>query len=196
MFDGSAARKIGYDYEKEIELIFRKAGYLTRRISGSVDFGVDIIASKSGEKDIAIQCKSTRTVKAAVKSVQEVYAGGRYYDIERFVVVCNYGFTANAKNMASRLGVYLFNPNDGEFCYPKDIEKYACELIPICEKTKPSNRERYTVDGLTGTLTDLCRHFNVLVPTVRYRMDVNGMSIEDAIFSELKVGRPRKNSEK
>ena len=51
----------------------------------------------------------------------------------------------------------------------------------------------YTVHNYTGNITDICRHFNVSEPYVRYRMTANKMSLEDAIFQPKKaIGRPKK----
>lgn len=43
--------------------------------------------------------------------------------------------------------------------------------------------QKYTVRGVTGNLTEVCEFFEVLTPTVSYRMKHMGMTLEDAIFT-------------
>lgn len=49
----------------------------------------------------------------------------------------------------------------------------------------------YTVQGVTGNVSELCRHFNKKVPTVLKRMSRTGMSLEEALLTDLKRGRSK-----
>lgn len=41
--------------------------------------------------------------------------------------------------------------------------------------------KRYTVDGFTGSLHEIARHFNICYNTLCYRLE-QGMSLEDAVL--------------
>lgn len=47
---------------------------------------------------------------------------------------------------------------------------------------KRDNRKEYTVNGFTGTVSEICEHFGILAQTVHYRMKYRGMSLEEAVF--------------
>ena len=73
----------------------------------SCDYGVDILASKEGIT-YAIQCKRYLE-PVGIEAVQQVYAGRAYYECHVAVVLTNQSFTANAKNLADKLGVVLWD---------------------------------------------------------------------------------------
>ena len=76
----------------------------------SGDYGVDVLASKDGER-YAIQCK--RYAKnVGVKSVQEVYAGAPMYKATRCAVITNMYFSDNGRTLANKLGVKLWDRTD------------------------------------------------------------------------------------
>lgn len=99
------AQEDGLAFERRVCSVFEKAGYDVIKTPDRGDFGVDVLVDIKGEK-WAIQCKKTKA-PAGVKAVAEVYAGGRYYDCTRFCVASPSGFTAQAKRIASKLGVQL-----------------------------------------------------------------------------------------
>lgn len=71
------------------------------------DYGVDILASKEGIT-YAIQCKRYLE-PVGIEAVQQVYAGRAYYECHVAVVLTNQSFTTNAKNLADKLGVVLWD---------------------------------------------------------------------------------------
>lgn len=220
-----AHKKEGIAYEQEIENMLIEKGYNAKATKGVGDYGVDIIITNNDGSKTAIQCKK-EIAPAGVEAVQEVYAGGRYYDCTKFAVICPSGYSNQAITMARKLGVYL---SKGEYNYPDDIDKYAQQLLPTFygnegnkkyyelngeKKTlgdwcyiygtteykvkrnlkngmslenalmnKSSQKPQYTVNGVTGTLTEICNHFGILQQTVSYRMKNRGMTLEEAIFT-------------
>ncbi len=42
------------------------------------------------------------------------------------------------------------------------------------------------IRGVTGNLAQICKYFDVLAPTVKYRMEHMGMTLEEAIFTPTK----------
>ena len=71
------------------------------------DYGVDILASREGIT-YAIQCKRYLE-PVGIEAVQQVYAGRAYYECHVAVVLTNQSFTANAKHLADKLGVVLWD---------------------------------------------------------------------------------------
>ena len=167
---------------------------------------------------------------AGVDAIQEVYAGGRFYDCTKFAVICEQGFSNPAIIMARKLGVYLC---DSEFEMPEDIDKYTATLLPVfhgnegiqklydiggtkhtladwcaiygksqyqvekmldrgctievaLQTAETSAFQQFTVRGVTGNLSQICKYFDVLAPTVKYRLEHMGMTLEDAIFTPTK----------
>lgn len=222
-------RKRGFLFEREVEQRLIEKGYNAIKTQDQADYGVDVIIQEYDGSKIAVQCKKQND-PAGVSAVQEVYAGGRFYDCTKFAIICEQGFSNPAIAMARKLGVYLC---DGEFEMPKDIDDYTSTLLPVFHsndglqklydiggikhtlpdwcaiygktqyqvekllkrdctletalKEAPSSQlNQFTVRGVTGTLTQICKHFDVLAPTVTYRMKHMGMTLEDAIFTPTK----------
>lgn len=224
-----AHKKDGIAYEREIENMLNVKGYNVKATKGVGDFGVDIIITNGDGSLTAVQCKM-QEAPAGVDAIQEVYAGGRFYDCTKFAVICEQGFSNPAIIMARKLGVYLC---DGEFEMPEDIEEYTATLLPVfhgnegiqklydidgtkhtladwcaiygkpqyqvkkmldrgctievaLQTAETSSFQQFTVRGVTGNLSQICKYFDVLAPTVKYRMEHMGMTLEDAIFTPTK----------
>lgn len=77
----------GVDFEHYIAARLRAAGYTVEITRATGDFGVDIIATKSGNR-IAVQCKRYGK-PIGVKAVQEVVAGARHHNCSETMVVSN-----------------------------------------------------------------------------------------------------------
>lgn len=99
-----------YKYEEYIRKLLHTRGFNAKRTRGSGDYGVDVIASKSG-KTYAIQCKLyNHTV--GTKSVQEIVSGRIYYRTDFAIVVSDNSFTDAAKSLARRSNVVLTHHNN------------------------------------------------------------------------------------
>lgn len=222
-------RKRGLSFEREVEQRLIEKGYNAVKTQDQADYGVDVIIQEPDGSKIAVQCKM-QEAPAGVEAVQQVYAGGRFYDCTKFAVICEQGFSNPAITMARKLGVYLC---DGEFDMPSDIEQYASSLLPVFHSNKGRQKlyeiggekhtladwaaiygkpvrkveklikdgctaetalkiaksyeyQRYSVRGVDGNLTEICKYFDVLAPTVKYRIDHMGMTLEEAIFTPTK----------
>lgn len=105
----------------------------TTQISG--DQGVDIIAYKDGEKT-AFQCKYYDS-PVGNKAIQEVFAGSKYYDCERAIVITNSTFTKSARDLANKLGVELWEdiwPQNPDIFVSDDILSEKIEDEKFNEK--------------------------------------------------------------
>lgn len=98
----------GHKFEYKCAKMLRRKGFhhveVTRK---SGDQGVDILAYKGFSK-YAIQCKYY-SYPVGNKAVQEVYAGGKYYDCDHYIVMTNGTFTKAAISAANKLDVKLWS---------------------------------------------------------------------------------------
>lgn len=98
----------GRKYESHCALKMRFRGFLfVRRIGKSGDFGADIIARGFLFSKIVVQCKCY-SKPVGVKAVQEVNAARLYYGASRAAVATNNKFTRQAKELAKRCSVELW----------------------------------------------------------------------------------------
>ena len=94
-----------YKYEEFVRRLLHARGFSAKRTRGSGDYGVDVIASKSG-KTYAIQCKLyNHTV--GTKAVQEIVSGRIYYKTDFAIVVSDNSFTDAARSLARKSDVVL-----------------------------------------------------------------------------------------
>ena len=170
-----AHKKEGIAYEREIENILIESGYNAKVTKGVGDFGVDIIITNEDGSLTAVQCKM-QEAPAGVDAIQEVYAGGRFYDCTKFAVICEQGFSNPAIIMARKLGVYLC---DGEFDFPSDIDAYAKELLPTFHGNE-KNKKYYEINGEKKTLGDWCIEYDKPIRFVQQKMK-DGVSLENAL---------------
>ena len=97
----------GHKFEHKCAQMLRRKGFHHVEVTKkSGDQGVDIIAYRHFSK-YAIQCKYY-SYPVGNKAVQEVYAGGKYYDCDRCIVMTNGTFTKAAISAANKLDVKLW----------------------------------------------------------------------------------------
>ena len=98
----------GHKFEYFCSNILRMNGFVNVRVTqGSGDQGVDILATFNGV-DYAIQIKRYAG-NVGNASVQAVFAGAKYYGSSKPVVLTNNYFTPSARQLASKIGVELWN---------------------------------------------------------------------------------------
>lgn len=98
----------GTDFEVLTCDILASNGFdIAESTQASVDFGVDVLARKDGVS-YAIQCKRYHS-PVGIDAVQQIYAGRAYYECHVAVVLTNQYFTSNAKKLADKLGVVLWD---------------------------------------------------------------------------------------
>lgn len=98
----------GHKFEYKCARMLRRKGFHHVEVTKkSGDQGVDIIAYKYFSK-YAVQCKYY-SYPVGNKAVQEVYAGGKYYDCDRCIVMTNGTFTKAAISAANKLDVKLWD---------------------------------------------------------------------------------------
>lgn len=98
----------GHEFEYYCANILEKNGFNDVEVTpGSGDNGIDIIAYKDYVK-YGIQCKCYSS-DIGIKAVQEVFAGAKYYDCHVPVVLTNRYFTRQAKELAEKTNVLLWD---------------------------------------------------------------------------------------
>ena len=94
-------------FEKYLKVFFEKLGYKVERTKYIGDYGADLVATNNGVKTV-IQAKRYRG-KVGIKAVQEAVASKGYYSCDKAMVVTNSYFTNQAKTLASRNKVQLWD---------------------------------------------------------------------------------------
>lgn len=97
-------------FEKYLEVLFERLGYKVERTRYIGDYGADLIIQKDGIRT-AVQAKRYKG-KVGVKAIQEVVGAKGYYNCDRAMIVSNSYFTRQAKELASKNGVELWDRND------------------------------------------------------------------------------------
>jgi tetratricopeptide (TPR) repeat protein len=100
----------GISFEKMIAELLSTLGWETQFTSTSSDQGIDIIC-ECREEILVVQCKdwSSRVGNAAV---QEIYSGKGYKKAHLAVVIASNGYTKQAHDLATALGVMLLTPSE------------------------------------------------------------------------------------
>ena len=100
----------GHDFENYCAALLKNIGYSSIKITpGSQDKGIDIFATMGGVK-YGIQCKCGSS-NIGIKAIQEAFSGAEYYDCHVPVVLTNQYFTRQAKEMAIKINVLLWDRN-------------------------------------------------------------------------------------
>lgn len=100
----------GYSFEKFCALVMKCNDFKDVAVTpGSGDQGVDIVAKKDGIR-YAVQCKCYSS-KLGNTPIQEVCAGKFMYGCQIGVVMTNSYFTENARALAEKTGVLLWDRN-------------------------------------------------------------------------------------
>jgi len=91
-----------FQFEKLIELVYRKLGYdVTRRGGANPDGGIDLIIQKDGQY-AAVQCKQWKARRVGVQQVREFLGALTDADLQqgKFITLC--GYTNPAMQFAKR----------------------------------------------------------------------------------------------
>ena len=97
----------GKTFEKYLKVFFEKLGYKVERTKYIGDYGADLVTINNGVKTV-IQAKRYKN-RVGIKAVQEVVASKGYYNCDKAMVVTNSYFTNQAKTLASRNKVELWD---------------------------------------------------------------------------------------
>lgn len=171
---GNDKRIRGLLFEHECAAEIEKQGYPVELTPGTGDYGVDFFAEIDDER-VAFQCKRTK-VESMIGAVQEVYAGGRYYDCRKFVVVSPSGFTYSAEIMARKLGVQL-EKNLQNFRL-KALDENLVETQPIISHS--GHKLMWEIEGVVKSAEEWCAEYGITRSAVVSRMK-RGLDLKTAL---------------
>jgi restriction system protein len=97
----------GTAFETRIAVLLRELGYKAEVTRATGDFGADIIAERGGVKTVVQTKRQASSV--GVKAIQEGSASRHYYDADNVLIVTNSTFTPQARELAARAGVDLWD---------------------------------------------------------------------------------------
>lgn len=100
----------GIHFEHYLKELFLTQGYKVNVTKASGDYGADLILKNDNDK-IVVQAKRY-SKNVGIKAVQEISGAKTYYDGTEAWVVTNSYFTKAAKELASKLGVKLFDRDE------------------------------------------------------------------------------------
>jgi restriction system protein len=100
----------GQDFEKYLELLFRKLGYKVKRTPYRGDYGADLIIQKDGVQTVVQAKRYKRSV--GVKAIQEAVTAKEYYKCSQAMVVTNSYYSQQARKLAKANRVRLWDRNE------------------------------------------------------------------------------------
>lgn len=100
----------GEEFENICKLIFKYVGYKVTMTPKSNDYGADLILNKRYK--FVVQAKLYYNHGVGNKAVQEVTSALKYYQAQFAVVITNWHFTRQAKDMAEIQNVILIERQD------------------------------------------------------------------------------------
>lgn len=111
-YQPTTTKDAGDALEIVCEDILKSIGWSVRRVGGSGDQGVDLVAEKNSLR-VAIQCKNYST-PVGNSAVQEVLAGKIYEEADYAVLVASSTYTPAAIQLAQKSNVILLHSSDVE----------------------------------------------------------------------------------
>ncbi len=97
----------GEDFEKYLEILFRKLDYSVTRTPFQGDYGADLVVQKAGTQTVVQAKRYNRRV--GVKAIQEAVAAKEYYRCAKAMVVTNNYYSQQAKKLAAANNVELWD---------------------------------------------------------------------------------------
>lgn len=97
----------GIEFEQYLEELLTNQGYIVNTTQTSGDLGVDLIASRDGDK-IAIQAKRYST-NVSRRAISDAVAGMYHYNCNKAMVITNSYFSPGAKELAVSTGCVLID---------------------------------------------------------------------------------------
>ena len=123
-------RNTGREYEFRVADYLRNQGFKSVKVtSGSGDYGVDVVATKNGEK-YAVQCKYY-SQPVTQHAVREVLAGKAMYDCTKAMVVTNSTFTNSTKDLAKANDVTLVEQLQMDSNYSRTVRNNRHGILDV-----------------------------------------------------------------
>ena len=125
-----------FQFEKMVELVYRKLGYsVIRRGGANPDGGIDLIIEKDGQR-AAVQCKQWKTWNVGVKAVREFLGALTHAKIQRGIFVTLRGYTGDAKRFAEEHEIEILNETGLAKMLEDAGAKFDPETIALLNDTR------------------------------------------------------------
>lgn len=143
----------GLEFENYCCRMLAFLGYKDIKITPeSGDQGVDIIASKDNDR-YAFQCKRY-SESLGNSPIQEVFAGARFYNANKCVVITNSTFTKGAIDLANATNVDLWDGRAMSFLYKRIVEAYEKALKEQISKQFDKEKKKNELEMYVSNLSD------------------------------------------
>lgn len=162
----------GEKFERDCAKFLEDNQYETIKTQRSGDYGIDLLVKGKDGSKCGFQLKQNFSTKSAVgiKAVMEAFAGGTYYDCDKFFVVSTTGYTVQARKMAKKLNVILLNEN-----FQIDNNNFLADKNSI---------NYVTINGITKSKSAWCDEYHTAWDSVKKRMETFDMTFEEAVKSK------------
>ncbi|GAK08350.1 restriction endonuclease [Geomicrobium sp. JCM 19038] len=98
----------GKEFERRLAVHFSYCGWHVQLTSDTGDYGADLVGENDHGGTVVIQAKRYKK-NIGVRAVQEVNSAKTYYGAEQAIVITNQYFSKNAKELARRCSVELWD---------------------------------------------------------------------------------------
>lgn len=148
-------RKIDwFQFEKLIEMIYRKCGCSVQRRGGArPDGGVDLILESADGKFI-VQCKQWRSWLVGVSDIREFLGTLTDVQVSNGIFITLAGYTNDAKQLAKKHGIHLYDETDviklleeTRLLHSQELEAFLSDtrkFCPKCEREMVVRSGRFT----------------------------------------------------
>ena len=125
-----------FQFEQIVGLTYQKLGYaVTRRGGANPDGGIDLIIEKDG-RNSGVQCKHWKAWNVGVKPVREFLGALTDSGIRHGVFVMLGGCTDDAKQLADKHGIEIFNEADLATMLDQTDARFDPEALEILNDTR------------------------------------------------------------
>lgn len=127
-----------FQFEKLVAAALACQGrQVERRGGANADGGIDLVARRSGEPDLAVQCKHWRAWNLGVARVREFLGAMTHAGFTKGLLIASKGYTAQAADLARQHGIALMD----QAALIRLLEAAGCRFAPevqalLSDKTK------------------------------------------------------------
>lgn len=125
-----------FQFEKIVELVYRKLGYsVTRKGGANPDGGIDLLIQKDGVTS-AIQCKQWKTWNVGIKPMREFLGALTHARIQSGIFITLNGYTGDAKQLAEKHGIQIIHETGLAALLEQANARFDPECLAILQDTR------------------------------------------------------------